>query len=150
MEKIIEEEQEEGSTALQTYLVTACTKLFFKRAPEMQQILANLYNQVLKESTDSDLRQKVIFYHRLLKQDVHLAEQVINSNPESLKDFDQFFEDSQSDKRERLFMEFNSLSVVYGKPSEKFLKDQALKQSLASEKKYYPAGRGFKTASAAE
>jgi len=47
-------------------------------------------------------------------------------------------------------MEFNSLSVVYGKPSEKFLKDQALKQSLASEKKYYPEGRGFKNASAAD
>ena len=38
---------------------------------------------------------------------------------------------------------------MYGKPSEKFLKDQALKQSLASEKKYYPEARGFKTASAA-
>tara|TARA_B110000285_G_C15006077_1_gene553919 strand:+ start:745 stop:1029 length:285 start_codon:yes stop_codon:yes gene_type:complete len=47
-------------------------------------------------------------------------------------------------------MEFNSLSVVYGKPSEKFLKDQALKQSLAAERKYYPEGRGFKIASAAD
>ena len=42
-------------------------------------------------------------------------------------------------------MEFNSLSVVYGKPSETFLKDQALKQSVAAEKKYYPKERGFKT-----
>ena len=57
-----------------------------------------------------------------------------------------FFEDTQSEKRERLFMEFNSLSVVYGRPSEKFLKDKALKQSLASEKKHYPNERGFKTA----
>ena len=47
-------------------------------------------------------------------------------------------------------MEFNSLSVVYGKPSEKFLKDQALKQSLASEKKYYPSDRGFTTAAEKE
>ena len=45
-------------------------------------------------------------------------------------------------------MEFNSLSVVYGRPSEKFLKDKALKQSLASEKKYYPNERGFKNISA--
>lgn len=42
-------------------------------------------------------------------------------------------------------MEFNSLSVVYGKPSEKFLKDQALKQSVAAEKKNYPKERGFTT-----
>lgn len=56
---------------------------------------------------------------------------------------DEFFEDTQSEKRERLFLEFNSLSVVYGRPSEKFLKDKALKQSLASEKKYFPENRGF-------
>jgi uncharacterized membrane protein len=43
-------------------------------------------------------------------------------------------------------LEFNTLSVVYGRPSEKFLKDKALKQSIASEKKYYPNERGFKTA----
>lgn len=58
-----------------------------------------------------------------------------------------FFEDTQSEKRERLFLEFNTLSVVYGRPSEKFLKDKALKQSLASEKKYYPKERGFKNTS---
>ena len=43
-------------------------------------------------------------------------------------------------------MEFNTLSVVYGRPSEKFLKDKALKQNIAAEKKYYPNERGFKTA----
>lgn len=41
-------------------------------------------------------------------------------------------------------MEFNTLSVVYGRPSETFLKDKVLKQSLSSEKKYYPDSRGFK------
>ena len=45
-------------------------------------------------------------------------------------------------------MEFNSLSVVYGKPSESFLRDQQLKQSVAAEKKYYPKERGFKTSDA--
>lgn len=35
-------------------------------------------------------------------------------------------------------MEFNSLSVVYQKPSERFLKETELKQSIASEKKYFP------------
>jgi hypothetical protein len=37
-----------------------------------------------------------------------------------------------------LFWEFNSLSVVYKKPSERFLKDSALKHTMASEKKYHP------------
>ena len=43
--------------------------------------------------------------------------------------------------RERLFQEFNSLSVVYQKPSERFLKETELKHSLASEKKYFPERR---------
>ena len=38
-----------------------------------------------------------------------------------------FYEDRETEKRERLFMEFNTLSVVYEKPSENFLKDSALK-----------------------
>ena len=39
------------------------------------------------------------------------------------KNSNEFFEDVESSKRERLFMEFNTLSVVYNKPSETFLKD---------------------------
>jgi hypothetical protein len=42
-------------------------------------------------------------------------------------EFDIFFEDKNDECRERLFWEFNSLSVVYQKPSERFLKDTVLK-----------------------
>lgn len=35
-------------------------------------------------------------------------------------------------------MEFNSLSIVYQKPSERFLKENILKHVMAIEKKYYP------------
>ena len=52
--------------------------------------------------------------------------------------FVDFYEDRQSEKRERLFLEFNSLSIVYGRPSETFLKDQVLKQSLANNRKNNP------------
>jgi hypothetical protein len=73
-----------------------------------------------------------------------LAIKVISQTDET-GEYTEFFEDRQSEKRERLFMEFNTLSVVYGKPSETFLRDNALRQSVASEKKYYPDKRGFKT-----
>lgn len=147
LEKVIEEEQVTNSVQLQKHLVVACTKLFFKRAPEMHMILANLYQSILKTSSDADLRQKVMLYYRLMKQDIKLADRVINSLPElQPTDFTMFFEDTQSELRERLFLEFNTLSVVYGRPSEKFLKDKALKNSMAAEKKYYPDSRGFKGA----
>ena len=78
---------------------------------------------------------------------MRLAEKIIAGQEASSDKFTEFYEDRQSEKKERLFMEFNTLSVVYGKPSEKFLRDQVLKQSIATEKKYYPKERGFKTAS---
>jgi len=53
-------------------------------------------------------------------------------------EFTEFFEDKNDEVRERLFQEFNSLSVVYQKPSERFLKETELKQQMASEKKYFP------------
>lgn len=52
--------------------------------------------------------------------------------------------------KERLFLEFNTLSVVYQKPAEKFLKDIALKQAQAAEKKYYKGRSGKKEGSEEE
>lgn len=124
LEKIIEEESDNSSSPVWKNLVIASTKLFFKRAPEMHGILSLLYKMILKSSQDADLRQTVMFYYKLLQQDPSTAEQIILAQ-HTLKD--DFFEDTQSEKRERLFLEFNSLSVVYGRPSEKFLKDRALK-----------------------
>lgn len=49
----------------------------------------------------------------------------------------EFFEDRNDEIRERLFLEFNSLSVVYQRPSERFLKENIVKQAQASEKKHY-------------
>ena len=55
-----------------------------------------------------------------------------------LENFTEFFEDKNDEVRDRLFMEFNSLSVVYQKPSERFLKETELKACIAAEKKYFP------------
>ena len=88
--------------------------------------MANFFKYVLKESQDLDLKQKVIFYYRLLQKDLNLAKTIITRESDEMGS-NIFYEDMQCEKRERLFLEFNSLSVVYGKPSETFLRDQALK-----------------------
>ena len=59
------------------YLVVACTKLFFARAPEMQGILSGVYKQVLRVSTDADLRQRVMFYYKLMSTDINTAQTII-------------------------------------------------------------------------
>jgi len=61
-----------------------------------------------------------------LKTDINLAEKVALGDQEKINEF---FEDRNDETRERLFLEFNSLSVVYQKPSERYLKDNILKQT---------------------
>ena len=116
-------------------LMMAIYKLFFKRAPECKQLLGTIFQEIIQNSTDSTLKQQAIFLYRLLRTNIALAKELAESKSDELEEF---FEDKNDEVRERIFMEFNSLSVVYQKPSERFLKETELKQSLASEKKYFP------------
>lgn len=84
---------------------------------------------------DTHVRQRAVALYRLLQSDLALAKKMSESQS---GEFDIFFEDKNDECRERLFWEFNTLSVVYQKPSERFLKDSVLKQAMATEKKYFP------------
>lgn len=46
----------------------------------------------------------------------------------------QFYEDSDPSKLNRLANEFNTLSIIYNKPQEKFLKEDILKIHRKAEK----------------
>jgi hypothetical protein len=81
---------------------------------------------LVKSAADTDLKSRATFYYRLLKTDISLAEQVVNGDHERITEF---FEDRNDETKERLFLEFNSLSVVYQKPSERYLKEAILKQT---------------------
>jgi hypothetical protein len=65
---------------------------------------------MIKSAADTDLKQRAVFYYRLLKTDVNMAQKVVNGDQERIKEF---YEDRNDDTKERLFLEFNSLSVVY-------------------------------------
>lgn len=89
---------------------------------------------MIKSAVDTELKQRAVFYYRLLKSDIALAEKIVNGDKAQI---DEFYEDKNEELKERLFLEFNTLSVVYQKPSEKFLKDSILKHAQSIEKKYY-------------
>jgi hypothetical protein len=65
---------------------------------------------MIKGAADTDLKSKAVFYYRLLRTDVVMAERVVCGEQERVKEF---YEDKNDETRERLFLEFNSLSVVY-------------------------------------
>lgn len=63
-------------------MLLATTKLFFKKPAEMKPILSKFYSTVLKKYYDVDLRDRVYFFYNLLKNDVELAEFIINGDGE--------------------------------------------------------------------
>jgi AP-4 complex subunit beta-1 len=135
LEKMVSDVKEINSPEFTGILLTSAFSLFFKRAPETKKLLSTVFKEVFNNSTDSTLKQKATFLYRLLKTDLKLAEEAANK---SIEEFKEFFEDRNDEVRERLFWEFNSLSVVYNKPSERFLKETELKHTMAVEKKNFP------------
>lgn len=78
LEKMVEEQREFNSVKLSSVLLTAIFKLFFKRAPEVHRMLGLFLEQLVKTAVDSDLKQRAVFYYRLLRTDVQLAEKIVN------------------------------------------------------------------------
>lgn len=73
-------------------------------------MLGQFLETVVKTAVETDLKQKAVFYYRLLKADIAMAEKIVNGDHEKVAEF---YEDKNEEIRERLFLEFNSLSVVY-------------------------------------
>merc|ERR1719473_206684 len=96
----------------------ATVKLFFCRPPEMQQMLGRLLQKAICETSHPDVRDRALLYYRLLEHSPEEARRVICAPKEVVEEFQ---EEMDADIRERIFEEFNTLSVVYKQPASKFL-----------------------------
>lgn len=105
-------------------LLLAGIKLFFKNPGEMQKILGKIFTMILKNYKDADLRDRTYYYINLLKKDINLAEFIINggNNNGGQNIINSFYNDFDDEYVEQIFNQFNSLSVIYRKPEEKFNK----------------------------
>lgn len=64
-----------------------------------------------------DVHDRALFYYRLLQYNVSVAESVVNPPKQAVS----VFADTQSSEiKDRIFDEFNSLSVVYQKVAKLF------------------------------
>lgn len=86
----------------------------------------------MTENTDVDLKDRVVFYYNLLKNDLSLAQKIIAE--EEVDEINNNAFDPQKEMFTKISTEFNSLSVIYRKPQEKFLKDEVLKILRKAEK----------------
>ena len=93
--------------------------MFFKSPGEMQPILGHVFDTILKNYQDVDLRDRTYYYYNLMKKDINLAGYIICGEPTVV---DYFYSDFDEEYIDQIYSQFNSLSVVYRKPEEKFTK----------------------------
>uniref|UniRef100_A0A0D6R438 Beta-adaptin-like protein n=1 Tax=Araucaria cunninghamii TaxID=56994 RepID=A0A0D6R438_ARACU len=117
LESLIDSWDEETSAEVRLQLLTSVAKCFFKRPPETQKALGASLAAGLADP-HQDVHDRALFYYRLLQHDVSMAERVINPPKQAVS----VFADTQSSEvRDRIFDEFNSLSVIYQQPSYMFI-----------------------------
>lgn len=116
---LIDGVEDEPSHAVRMELLTAAMKLFFKRPPEMQAMLGSLLKICIDDVSKVDVRDRALLYYRLLQLDVHEAARVVNCPKQIVSTF---VEVQDQDLKDKIFAEFNTLSVIYGTPEERFTK----------------------------
>ena len=107
------------STEFAYSLLLSSCKLFFKSPGEMQPVLGHVFDSILKNYQDVDLRDRTYYYYNLMKKDINLAEYIICGEPTVV---DYFYSDFDEEYIDQIYSQFNSLSIVYRKPEEKFTK----------------------------
>ncbi|GMI83874.1 Adaptor protein complex protein 4B [Hibiscus trionum] len=116
LESLVENWDEEHSAEVRLHLLTAVMKCFFKRPPETQSALGAALAAGVAD-LHQDVHDRALFYYRILRYNVSVAERVVNPPKQAVS----VFADTQSSEiKDRIFDEFNSLSVLYQKPSYMF------------------------------
>lgn len=143
LEPLIDAFDDEPSAAVRMELLTATMKLFFKRPPELKAMLGKLLSRAVADSARIDVRDRGLLYYRLLRFDVHEAARVVNC-PKNI--VESFVESEDKEQKEKIFAEFNTLTVVYGIPAEKFLAMAKAKEDEEEEVKTQAAAAAAKEA----
>ncbi|KAK3004085.1 hypothetical protein RJ639_017885 [Escallonia herrerae] len=116
LESLAENWDDEHSAEVRLHLLTAVLKCFVRRPPETQKALGAALAAGLSDF-HQDVHDRALFYYRLLQYKVSVAEGVVNPPKQAVS----VFADTQSSEiKDRIFDEFNSLAVVYQKPSYMF------------------------------
>lgn len=110
-------------------LLTATAKLFFKRPRECKEILKRVIKQLVVNCENCDLRARAVMYYNMLRKDVELARSVIVGSERSEK-VEAFWEDRDSGDKEKIEDEFNTCSVIYGKPQVKFMRREYIQKGV--------------------
>ncbi|KAJ6230312.1 ap-4 complex subunit beta-1 [Anaeramoeba flamelloides] len=121
LEKYIEEFVNENDENVKLELLTSVAKNFFKRPPEFQSNFGKLLNYGTRENSEPDVLDRSLFYYRLIKTDIKIAESIIiqpkkkTFNESNRQTISSFSDTVNTQLIESLIFEFNTLSVDYWK-----------------------------------
>eukprot|EP00754_Rhynchopus_humris_P021447 Rhum_TRINITY_DN14746_c24_g1::Rhum_TRINITY_DN14746_c24_g1_i1::g.115292::m.115292 len=99
-------------------ILTACMKLVFKRPGEMQPILGNLLHEAISDFSHADVHDRALLYYRLLAKNLRVAASVVVCRKDPV---DKFEDNESAEIKDKLFEEFNTLSVIFNMPSDRFI-----------------------------
>lgn len=120
LEPLVDNYEDEASVDVKLALLTAATRLFFKRPPEMQAMLGRLIQHALDDSANPDVRDRALLYFRLLRRDVKTAKSIVDGKDPCAIVGD-FAEEANTELRDRIFDNFNTLAVIYGQTPDQFV-----------------------------
>ncbi|GKA17542.1 beta-adaptin-like protein A [Tanacetum coccineum] len=141
LEGLIEDWEDETSPEVRLHLLTAVMKCFFRRPPETQKALGSALAAGLADM-HQDVHDRALFYYRLLQHNVSVANSVVNPPKQAVS----VFADTQSSEiKDRIFDEFNSLSVLYQK-----VKVRGKKHRFHEDKDHFGAHEGLVAAYCSE
>lgn len=142
IENLLENFADYESNELINSLLLASCKLFFKSPGEMQSILGKVFDFVINNFNDVDLKDRAMYFYNLIKSDIEEAEYIICGERAQI---DRFIS-TDDELNDVVFSEFNTLSIIYNKPEEKFIKnfievDEIINKGEANEEEEYQNGR---------
>lgn len=122
LEKLIDTYDDIHDVNIKIALLTSTVRLFFMRPPEVQRMLGRLLAVATDDVSSQDLHDRALMYYRMLQSgaDPHTLERVVRTSTVVSQGVS-FAEEDDSELRKELMEEFNTLSIIYGKPSVNFI-----------------------------
>ncbi|CAG8599858.1 12610_t:CDS:10, partial [Acaulospora morrowiae] len=118
LESLIDNINNYPSTLFRVQLLNSTVALFLKRPAECQGMLTRLFKNTMGSTERFEVRERAKFLFRLLKHDIDTVKKICAYEPrETLKTQD---EDGSSYQVLPLH-EFNTLSIIHGKPQGRFI-----------------------------
>lgn len=108
------------SPGMRLELLTAMMKLFFKRPPEVQPLLGQVFLVAVNDFSHADVHDRALLYYRLLKDSPKVAAQVVCAPKDRVETF---VEDKVGELRDKLFGEFNTFSITFFAPASQFVRE---------------------------